>query len=453
MFTSIHTGHGRFGGTAFFDHLCYNTVDMKAEVTKRTDTHVTFSILADADELQHAKEHSYDKYRPQVKVAGFRPGKAPDSIVAREIGDATIQHEALEHAIGHSYSAAITQEKVTVIAPPDVQVKKFVPYTELEYEATVEIVPPVTLPDYKKIKKPAKKVTVDEKKVDEMVEDLRLRAAKRIPVARAAGMGDEVKFDYDGKRDGKAVAGAAGKNYTLKLGSGNFIPGFEEEMVGLKSGDEKTFTITFPKQYHEKSLAGQPVVFTVKMHEVTELVLPDADNKFAVEMGPFKTLEDLRVDLKNQLTLEAEEAAKREYENELLDELIVKSKMTVPERLVTQQLERMRAEISQRLAANGLTLEHYLSAQKQTPEELEKQMRPEAEKRVKLALVLSEIARQEKMSVGSDEIDREIESLRLQYTDPKMQAELDGDQIKEDVYNHLMAGKVIRSLTVSAQAK
>ncbi|HUC20250.1 MAG TPA: trigger factor [Candidatus Polarisedimenticolaceae bacterium] len=425
---------------------------MKAEVTKRTDTHVSFTIVADTDELLHAKKHSYDKYRDQVKVAGFRPGKAPDNIVAREIGDATIQHEALEHAIGHSYSAAVTQEKVAVIAPPDVQVKKFVPYTELEYEATVEVVPPIKLPDYKKVKKSLKKVSVKDQRIDEMVEDLRRRVAKRIPAVRSAEMGDEIKFDFDGTKDGQPVPGSSGKNYTLKLGSGNFIPGFEEEMVGLKVGDNKTFTITFPKDYHEKSLAGQAVEFAVKMHEVTELNLPDITDAFASEVGPFKTVEELRADIKKQLILEAEQAAKREYENELLDELIAKTKMTLPERLVAQQLERLKAEIGQRLASSGLTMEHYLSAQKQTPEQLEQQMRPEAEKRVKLAMMLSEVARQENLAVGADEIDHEIEGLRLQYTDAAMQKELAGDQVREDVYNHLMAGKVIHALTNYAQS-
>ncbi len=424
---------------------------MKAEVTKRSDTHVTFLITADVAELQHAKGYSYDKFRPQIKVAGFRPGKAPDNIVAREVGDSSIQQEALEHAVGHSYSAAVLQEKLAVIAPPDVQVKKFVPYTELEYEATVEIVPPVKLPDYKKIKKKMKPVSVTEKQTDEVVEDLRRRVAKRIPAARSAEMGDEVKFDFDGTQDGKPVPGAVGKNHTLKLGSGNFIPGFEEELVGMKAEEEKTFTITFPKDYHESSLAGKPVAFAVKLHEVTELELPEVNDAFVGQVGPFKTVAELRADVKDQLMVEGEQAAKREFENELLDELIKKSDMQVPERLVAQQIERMKLEMSQRLAQSGLTMEQYLHAQKQTQVEMEQQIKPEAEKRVKLAMMLSEIARAEKLTVGSDEIDREIEGLRTQHTDPAMQKELEGDNVKEDVYNHLMAGKVISALIDYAQ--
>ena len=425
---------------------------MKAEITKRTDTHVTFLISASAAELAHAKEHAYAKFRPQVKVDGFRPGKAPDRIVEREIGGGTIQSEVLEHAVGHTYSDAVVQEKLAVIAPPDVQVKKFVPYTTLEYEATVEVVPPIKLPDYKKIKKAVKPVKVTPAQVDEMIEDLRRRVAKRVPAVRAAELGDEVKFDFDGKKDGAAVAGAAGKNQTLKLGSNTFIPGFEAELVGLKVGDTKTFTITFPKDYHEQSLSGQPVAFTVTVHEVTALELPKVDDAFAAEVGPFKTVAELRADVTDQLKAEAEAAGKREYENELLDDIIKKSHLSVPDRLVSQQIERMKGEISQRLASSGLTMEQYLQAQSQTQEQLEAEIRPEAEKRVKLAMILSEIAKIEEMQVGADEINNEIDQLRVQYTDPVMQKELEGERIREDIYNHLMATKVISKLIDYAQA-
>ncbi len=425
---------------------------MKAEITKRTDTSVTLHIAVTPDELAHALEHAYAKYRPQVKVAGFRPGKAPDNIVAREVGDGTIQSETLEHAVNHAYSAALQQEKLAVIAQPDVQVKKFVPYSELEFEATVEIVPPVKLTDYKKIKKAMPPTKIEDKQVDEMVEDLRRRVAKRIPALRAAEMGDEIKFDFEGKQDGKAVEGAAGKNYTLKLGSGQFIPGFEDEMVGMKVGDEKTFTVTFPKDYHEKSLSGRPVAFSVKVHEVTQLELPEVTDAFASEVGPFKTVKELRADIADQLKAEAETVAKRTYENELLEDIIKKSDMKVPDRLVAQQTERLKSEMSQRLAGSGLTVEQYLQAQNQTQEQLESELKPEAERRVKLGLVLSEVAKAESLVVGADEIENEIAQLRVQYTDPVMQKELGGDQIKEDVYNHLMAQKVINQLVTYAQA-
>jgi trigger factor len=426
---------------------------MKATITKRTDTEVTLQIVASSAELKHALEHAYSHYRPQVKAAGFRPGKAPDNIVAREIGDATIQSEVLDHAIGHAYSDAVNQEKLAVVAQPTVTIQKWVPYDTLEFEAVVSVIPPVKLADYKKINKPVKEPEVTDAQVEDMIDDLRRRVAKRVPAIRAAEVGDEVKIDFVGTKGGQPVEGATGANYTLKLGSNTFIPGFEDELVGLKVGEEKTFTVTFPANYHEQSLAGQPVEFTVTVHEVTELELPEVTDKFASEVGPFKTVKELKADIRDQLKAEAEQLAKREYENELLEDIIKKSDAKAPDALVGQQLERLKVEMNQRLAQSGLSMDQYLQMQQKSQEELEKELRPEAEKRVQLALILSEVAKEEKLTVGQDEIENEIAGLRAQYTDPVMQKELAGDQIREDVYNHLMSTKVINKLTQYAQSK
>lgn len=424
---------------------------MKAELTNTTDNQVTLKISADKGEIQHALEHAYDHYRPKVKAAGFRAGKAPNNVVAKEIGDDTIQAEVLEHAMGHAYSDALGEHDVAPIDQPKINLIKWVPYETLEFEAVVAVMPSVKLPDYKKIKKAKKPVKVEQSKVDEMIEDLRRRLAKRVPALKPAAMDDEVKFDFEGKKDGKIVEGAVSKGYTLKLGSGNFIPGFEEELVGLKVGDEKSFEITFPKDYHEKSLAGQPVTFAIKVHEVTRLELPKVDDAFAGEVGPFKTVAELKADIKDQLTVEAEEAAKREYENELLDEIAQKVKFEAPERLVTQQLERMKAEISQRLAGSGMTMEQYLQMQGKTQDELEKEIRPDAEKRVLLSVVLQEVAKAEKIEVSDDEIDHEVEALRVRYTDAKMQEQLNSHEVRNDIFNHLLTQKTIAKLVEYAQ--
>ncbi len=425
---------------------------MKAEITTRTDTSVTFTITVEAAELKHAADHAYDALRPRVKVSGFRPGKAPNNIVERELGANAVQSEALEHAVGHSYSDAVTKEKLTVISQPNVEIKKFVPYTELEYEATVEIMPPVTLADYKKIKKAQKAAVIETKQVDDVLDDLRRRVATRIPVERSAEMGDEVKIDFEGKKGGEIVPGAVSKNYTLKLGSQSFIPGFEEELIGMKPGDQKIFTVTFPKNYHEKNLAGEPVEFTVVLHDLIELKLPEVNDSFASEVGPFKTIVDLRTDISQQLQIEADEAASRDYENELLEEIIKKSKIPIPEILLGQQMQRLKVELSQRLAGSGLDMEKYLQAQGKTPEEMDAELRPEAERRVQLAMVLSEVAKQEGLAVDPQEIDDEIAELRKRYSDAAMQKELAGDRIREDVYNHLMAGRTIKKLIEYAQA-
>jgi trigger factor len=427
---------------------------MSAKITKRTDTEVTFLITATSDEINHAREHSFEHLRGRVKAAGFRPGKAPDNIVERELGSQTVQAEVLDHALQHAYADAVqAQEDITVIATPEISIKKFVPYTELEFEAKVEIMPPVKLADYKKIKKSPPAVKIDESKIAETIEDLRRRLAKRTPVSRSAETGDEVKFDFDGKREGQPVPGASAKNHVLKLGSQQFIPGFEEELVGLKPGDSKTFNITFPKDYHEKELAGHPVEFSVAMREVTELSLPEVDDKLAAEIGPFKTVAELRTDIADQLRVEAAEASKNAYENELLEEIVKKSQVAAPQRLVAQQLERLKVEFSQRLAASGLDIDKYLQLQNKTQEDLESELKPEAEKRVKLAIVLSEVAKAEGLTVSVAEIDAELENLRKRYTDPAMQQELAGERIREDIYNHLLAGRTVAKLVEYAQSK
>lgn len=419
---------------------------MKAEITKRTDTELTLLIAADQAEVEHSYQHAIGHYRPRVKTAGFRPGKAPDNIVIREIGDSTIQTETIEHTIGHAYSDAIRDQQIQAIGQPQIDIKKWVPYSVLEFEAKVEIVPPVKLPDYKKIKKSLKKVEVKSEQIDEMIDDLRRRTAKRVPTADPAQNGDEVRFDFEGKADGKLIEGASSKNHTLKLGSGQFIPGFEDNMVGLKASDTKTFKVTFPKDYHEKSLADKPVDFTVTIHEVSRLDLPDVTDEFASGVGPFKTVKELRDDIKDQLTVEAEESAKRDLETAVMDEIIDKMKTTVPEKLVAQQIERLKTDMSQRLAQSGISMEQYLELQKKSQDDLEKELRPEAEKRVKLALALSEIAKQEKLSVSAEEVDQELDGLRQRYTDPQMQKELAGHHIREDIYNHLLSTKTINKL-------
>lgn len=421
---------------------------MSHKITSQTDAKATLEISLNEVDLKPHVAAAYHRLRAKVNAAGFRPGKAPDAVVERELGANAVQAEVVDIALGRSYADAVTAEKLPVIAQPQVNLKSFVPYTELTYTAEVELLPKVELPDYKKVSKQPKKVEIADADINEVVDDLRRRMAIRIPAIRSAEMNDEVKFDFAGTKDGQPVAGATAKGYTLKLGSGQFIPGFEEELVGLKVGEEKKFPITFPKDYHEKELAGQEVVFNIKMLEVTQLELPAADDEFAAKVGPFKTLKELQDDIRDQLTVEKEAEAKRDMQNELLEELVKDTKITeVPSRLVDEQQERLKSELNQRLAASGMNMEMYLQAQGKDLEGLEKELRPEAEKRVKMALLLTEIAKAEKVAVDKEEIDAEIEEMRQRYTDPHILEHLDHDHTREDVYNSLMSNKVIKLLT------
>ncbi len=426
---------------------------METKITSRTDTEVTFTVTLDESVLIDIKKEILDNLRGKVKAAGFRPGKAPDAIVEREMGSATIQSEVMDHAIQHTYSDAIKAENLQVVASPKVSLDKFVPYTQIQYTVTVELMPKVKLADYKamRVKRPAMKI--EKAEIDRTIEDLRRRQATRLESEQPAQTGDEVNFDFAGTKDGQPVSGASAKGQTLQLGSGQFIPGFEEEMIGLKVGDEKTFDIRFPAEYHEKTLADQVVTFAIKINQVTQLVLPEVNAEFVAQVSPFKTLDELKADITTKITGEKAEGASREYEQSVIDKVLKDSDFKAPNALVDQQLERMRGELNQNLASSGLDITKYLDLSNKTQEQLDKEMRPEAERRVGIAMVLTEVAAAESLSVDAAELEAEIGRLKQSYPDPQTQAELDNPSTREEIYNHLMASKVIAKLVGYAESK
>lgn len=419
---------------------------MKATLNKKTDTQATVTVQMDEAALAPIVKDIYDRLRKNVKAAGFRPGKAPNAIVDRELGTAAVQNEILEAATSHSYARAIREHELAAIAQPEVKLTKFVPYTELEFEATVELLPPIQLADYKHLKAKRPEVKVQDDEIDMVVDDLRKRVAKRQDADHAASMGDEVTIDFDGTRDGKPVEGAKSQNYPLLLGSGSFIPGFEEELIGLRAGDEKGFVITFPKDYGAKELAGQKVHFAIKLHKVVEIKLPEVDDAFAAEVGPFKTVAEMRAAVSENVGGEKEREAARDYERALLAELQQATKMSVPEKLIEAQVERLRRELDDNLQQRGQSIEEYAAMQGTTPETIESEVGPEAKRRVELALILTEVAKAEKVSVDDDDIHAEIARLKTQYPDPEMQRELDRPETHDEIYNQLMATRTIAKI-------
>jgi trigger factor len=419
---------------------------METKPTSQTDTQAQLTITLDEAKLKGIVAHVMDELRPRVKASGFRPGKAPNNIVERELGSGYVQNEVLEHAIQDSYGQAIKEQKLPVVAPPQVQLEKFVPYTELAYKVTVDLMPKLTLPKYQdfRIKRPA--VTVDPAEVERTLDDMRRRDAVRLDVDRAITDGDEVVFDFDGTKDGQPVRGASAKAQTLVIGSGLFIPGFEDELKGMKGGDEKSFDIRFPKEYHEASLAGEVVTFAVKIESVKELVLAELNDDFAKKSGDFKTVKDMKADLSERLAADKAEGATRDYEQLVLDKLLAETKPTIPASLLEQQLRRLRTELEQNLAYSGLDLPKYLELSKKSEADLTTELTPEAERRVGLAMVLTEVATAEGIALSAKELDDEIARMKAQYQDEATQAELDRPETREEVYNHLMASRVIAKL-------
>jgi trigger factor len=261
------------------------------QITKKklSDTKVQLKLIADADLLQKTKEHVLSEFARTTKIQGFREGKAPLAMVEKNVDQARLQSEFVEHAINDLYVAALDKEKLRPVAQPEVKISKFVPFDTLEIEAEVEVVGDIKLGDYKKIKLAKEKVTVTSKEIDEVLETLKTREATRNDVERAAKDGDQVTIDFVGV-DAKTktpISGADGNDFPLVIGSNTFILGFEPNLIGMKKGEEKTFDVTFPKDYGVTSLQNKKVTFTVTAKGVQELVEPKLDDAFAAKVGPF----------------------------------------------------------------------------------------------------------------------------------------------------------------------
>ena len=422
---------------------------MKTTVKKLSDTKVQLTISLGASELADAEQVSLTKLARDIKVPGFRKGKVPASIAAKHVDSNALQEQILENALSKAVAEAFLQEKLQALDRPSVEVKKFVPGSELEFTAEVEIIPPVKLGDYKKLTAKKEVAKVEDKDVDEVIERIRKNYSEKSEVKRAAKLGDEAVIDFTGKKDGVAFEGGSAKEYGLKLGEGQFIPGFEEGVIGHKAGEEFDLKLKFPEDYHAENLAGQDVVFTVKLHKVNELKLPGLNDEFAEKCGPFTEMKEVKEDIKRELTAQKEREADEKFKDALVGELTEKSKAALPELLVEDQLRSIERDLTQNLMYSGLSLESYLKTQgfKDKEEWTKKEARPAAEKRVKAGLVLAELSKELKIDASRDEIQEQINFFKQQYgKDKKMLEQFDNPNVHRDIANRMITDKTVAKL-------
>ena len=422
---------------------------MKTTVKKLSDTKVQLTISLGASELADAEQVSLTKLARDIKVPGFRKGKVPASIAAKHIDPNALQEQILENALSKAVAEAFLQEKLQALDRPSVEVKKFVPGSELEFTAEVEVIPPVKLGDYKKLTAKKEVAKVEDKDVDEVIERIRKNYSEKSEVKRAAKLGDEAVIDFTGKKDGVAFDGGSAKEYGLKLGEGQFIPGFEEGVIGHKAGEEFDLKLKFPEDYHAENLAGQDVVFTVKLHKVNELKLPEPNDEFAAKCGPFTEMKEVKEDIKRELTAQKEREADEKFKDALVGELTEKSKAALPELLVEDQLRSIERDLTQNLMYSGLSLDSYLKTQgfKDKEEWTKKEARPAAEKRVKAGLVLAELSKELKIDASRDEIQEQINFFKQQYgKDKKMLEQFDNPNVHRDIANRMITDKTVAKL-------
>jgi trigger factor len=379
---------------------------MDSKLEKLPHSRIKVLITAKAGDLQHAAEHAFAHATGHVSVKGFRPGKAPKPMLVQAAGKGRILSELADHALPELLQQAVKEHKVTVIQSPSYSLEKVCELnddgtvkedTELVFSAEADIVPEVKVGDYKKLKiKPTEPEEVTDEVVNEILNQLADRKAEWNKVDRAAKKDDRVEIDFAGKRGGIPEDRLASTNYPIVIGSNMMIPGFEDELIGKKAGDSHTFEVTFPADYHAKDLANEKVVFTVKIHDVSEKKLPAMDDTFAKNFG-HKTLDELKDAIKKEREFTFAGQAKEANEAAVLEEFLKLVTVDVPKSLVERELDRQIDMMRQQAQSMGLTFDNYLKHIKKTEEEMRDEMRPTAEKAVAIGLGLGEVVKGEEI--------------------------------------------------------
>jgi trigger factor len=429
---------------------------MNVTTKKISTTQYELTYNAGDEALKISKKHALNKLSKNVKIAGFRAGKAPEHLIEKSIDQALLQNEFVNEVVNHTLNEALTEADLRPVVQPQIEVTKFVPFTEVEIKATILVLGDIKLPEYKKLKtvKPEVKITNDD--IDQVISNLKRHMAEKKIVDRKSQNGDQVWIDFEGKDDkGDIVNGASGKDYPLLLGSKSFIPGFEENLVGLKAEEEKSFIITFPKDYGVKAMQSKKVTFACRINKVQEIVEPELNNDLAKKANPaLSTVDELKEDIKKQLTIEREKQAEQEFENALVLELVNATDVDIPDVVIEEQIANVMRDLNQNLIYRGQTYQEYLENSDLTEKEhREKELLPEAKRRLVAGIALSEIADKEKITVTPEELELRLQILKGQYaSDPTMQQEIQTDEGRRTVAGRLLTEKTLAKLKSYAKS-
>ena len=422
---------------------------MNTTVKYLSDTRVRATIKVEATELKAAEQVALKKLSKTVKVNGFRKGHVPLEVVKKNIDPNALAQETLENALSRAVAESFIENKLQALERPEVEVKKFVPGESLEFTAEADVLPKVKLGDYKKLKATEKKISVAKKDVDEVVGRIRKSMAEKKEVQRAAKLGDEAVIDFVGKKDGEAFPGGTGNDYPLELGSGSFIPGFEEAIVGLKAGDKKDIELTFPKDYHAPDLKGKKVVFETTVKKINEKVLPELNDEFAAKTGPFTSMSELTADIKRELEAQKKREASDELKDSLVKQLVAKSNVAVPAVLREDQVRSIEQDLMQNLMYQGLSIEQYWEQKgyKDRDAWVKAEANEAADNRIKAGLVLSELSKVLKIEATADELADHLNTYRKQYANnPEMAKRFEEPEVQREVANRLITEKTVDEL-------
>ncbi len=422
---------------------------MKSSIKNVSDTEVLLTIEVGKKELHDAEQVAAKKLARDVKVPGFRKGKTPIGVAIKNIDPAVLQEQTVNNAISKSVAEAFLKTDVKALDRPMVEIKKYIPGESLEYTASVEVLPQVKLGNYKKLKVKTEKVVVSESEVNEVVDRMKKGMAEKKEVKRAAKISDEAVIDFVGKKDGVAFDGGTGSDYPLNLGSNQFIPGFEEGVVGHKTGETFDLDLEFPADYGSTELSGAKVTFTVTIKSVNELVLPEINDEFAKKAGPFKSAKEMLDDIKRELTSQKERENGEKLKDQLVTQLVEVSHIPTPNILIEDQTKSIERDFNQNLTYQGLTIEQYMQNKnfKSKEDWIESEVKAIAIKRVKAGLALAELSKVEKVESNNVELEAFIEKYKQQYAkNPEALKQFEQPDVRRDLANRLLTEKTVELL-------
>ncbi len=425
---------------------------MLAESKKIETNKHELTVKVDSEKFEEALQRAYKKNGKKINVQGFRPGKAPRKIIEKTYGEGVFFEDAINDLYPSALNEAIIESKLEVVAPPDVEITDVSKADGFTFKAICVVKPEVTVKDYKgiEVKKEVKTVTDDE--VDARLKAMQNQNARIIDVDdRAAQNGDTVVIDFEGFVDDKAFEGGKAEKYSLVLGSGQFIPGFEEQIEGKNIGEEFDVNVTFPEDYQAEELKGKAVVFKCKLHEISAKELPELDDEFAKDVSEFDTLDQLKADQKAKIEEANEKAANDQVENALIDNIIDNMEGEIPEEMYEARIDDIMRDFSYRLQMQGMDLDTYLKYMGMDATAFRKTFREQAEKQVKIRLALEKIVELENITPTDEEIDAEYDKLAENY---KMEAQKVRDIVPvEDISKDLAVNKAIELVKESAVIK
>ena len=402
-------------------------------VEKKEKSTVELTIQIDAEQFEAAVQKAYLKDRNRISVPGFRKGKAPRKIIEGMYGSGVFYEEAINDVYPDAYAEAVKEQGLDDVGYPKIEIVE-VGKEGLTFKALVSVRPEVKLGEYLGITAPKEEPKVTEKDIDEELKPFIDRATRLVSVKRKAKKGDTAVIDFEGFDNGTPFEGGKGENYELKLGAGMFVPGFEEQVIGMKAGEEKDLDITFPEDYHA-DLAGKQVVFHVKVNEVKEPQAPEVDDEFAKDVSEFETLEAFRKDLGDKLLERRKAQAQSDFENAVMEQLVDGMECEIPDGMVDVRVDRLMEDYAMRLQSQGMRMEDYLKMMGMTPEMMRASARPSALRQLQTELALEAVAKAEGIETTDEEYEAEVAKLAEQYnfTAEQVKAAVSAEDLKREL--------------------